>query len=175
MSTTTIRYIGTQDNWPEIAATGKQSVWRSGQTETRPDAEASALLGTGLFEPAGVSVARLVDTVAGFDLIDPDGAVLALTEAVEHGTSLTATGTGYTGAGYFAGINVTAYSGGPQTIVVRESTDNSGPILATFTVSAIGVYPFSPVGNLRVRFATGLHLTISGGTSRTVRALVEPA
>jgi hypothetical protein len=111
---------------------------------------------------------------AGY-LVSNDGAVYALTETAEHGTSLTATGTGYTGAGYFAGINVTAYSGGPQTIVVRESTDNSGPILATFTVSAIGVYPFSPVGHLRVRFATGLHLTISGGTSRTVRALVEPA
>jgi len=123
---------------------------------------------------ASLMTAAQVAALSDGNLLLADGSVFALSEAAEHGTSLTATGTGYTGAGYFAGINVSAYDGGPQTITVRESTDNTGPILATFTVSATGVHLFAASG-LRVKFATGLHLTISGGTSRTVRALVEPA
>lgn len=46
----TIKYTGTQDRWPELAYTGKQSVWSRGQTEERPDAEANALMATGLFK-----------------------------------------------------------------------------------------------------------------------------
>lgn len=45
-----IKYIGTQQRWPELAVTGKQSVWMPGQEEERSDAEANALLATGLFE-----------------------------------------------------------------------------------------------------------------------------
>lgn len=46
-----IRYIGTQIRWPELAVTGRQSVWFPGQIEDRPPAEEAALLGTGLFQP----------------------------------------------------------------------------------------------------------------------------
>lgn len=45
----TIKYTGSQRRWPELAATGRQSVWFPGQTEQRSDVEASQLLATGLF------------------------------------------------------------------------------------------------------------------------------
>lgn len=45
----TIKYIGTQRRWPELATTGKQSVWMPGQCEQRGDTEAAQLLATGLF------------------------------------------------------------------------------------------------------------------------------
>lgn len=55
----TIKYVGPQSRWPEIAVTGKQSVWMLGQQEERSDAEAKALLDTGLF--AGVRGSALED------------------------------------------------------------------------------------------------------------------
>lgn len=45
----TIKYTGTQTRWPELAVTGKQSVWNPGQIESRDDAEARLLLSTGVF------------------------------------------------------------------------------------------------------------------------------
>lgn len=59
----TIKYTGTQDRWPELAITGKQSVWRPGQQEERADAEADLLIATGLF--SGVSVKVTQDTATG--------------------------------------------------------------------------------------------------------------
>jgi len=47
----TIKYVGPQSRWPEIAVTGKQSVWMLGQQEERSDAEADLLLATQLFVP----------------------------------------------------------------------------------------------------------------------------
>lgn len=41
-----IKYIGTQQRWPELATTGKQSVWMPGQIEERDDVEAGKLLAT---------------------------------------------------------------------------------------------------------------------------------
>jgi hypothetical protein len=45
----TIKYTGTQVRWPELAYTGKQSVWQPGEQDERSDAEAALLLATGLF------------------------------------------------------------------------------------------------------------------------------
>ena len=45
-----VEFIGTQQRWPELAITGKQSVWMPGQAEERSDAEAAQLLATGLFK-----------------------------------------------------------------------------------------------------------------------------
>lgn len=45
-----IKYTGTQQRWPELATTGKQSVWMPGQIEERDDVEAGKLLATGLFK-----------------------------------------------------------------------------------------------------------------------------
>jgi len=52
---TLIKYIGQQLRWPELATTGKQSIWNPGQQEARPDAEALQLLGTGLFTTPGAT------------------------------------------------------------------------------------------------------------------------
>lgn len=54
----TIKYIGTQSRWPELAVTGKQSVWMPGQQEERSDAEAQALLATGLFGGVAAGLSR---------------------------------------------------------------------------------------------------------------------
>lgn len=45
----TIKYIGTQNRWPELAVTGKQSTWSPGWMDERSDSEAAQLLATGLF------------------------------------------------------------------------------------------------------------------------------
>jgi hypothetical protein len=45
----TIKYTGAQVRWPELAYTGKQSVWQPGEQDERSDAEAALLLATGLF------------------------------------------------------------------------------------------------------------------------------
>lgn len=68
MSEITIEYIGTQERWPELALTGKQSVWSPGQIESRPAAEAGALLATGLFSspPVPVVAVRSPDGGIGF-------------------------------------------------------------------------------------------------------------
>lgn len=51
----TIKYIGTQKRWPELAATGKQAFWMPGRQDERSDVEALQLLGTGLFEEVGAA------------------------------------------------------------------------------------------------------------------------
>lgn len=96
-----------------------------------------------------------------------------VSEVVGQTLEITATNQIYSGPGYFAGLNVTAYSGGPQTMVVRDSLDATGRILATFTVDKVALYPYAPPANSRVAFDIGLHVTITGGTSRSVAALVE--
>ena len=52
----TIKYIGTQQRWPELAITGKQSLWQPGQQEERSDAEAALLVATSLFDTVDVPV-----------------------------------------------------------------------------------------------------------------------
>jgi hypothetical protein len=113
-------------------------------------------------------------------VLDDLGAPLAQffpSELAQYGAQLTATGTAMSTPGEFVGLVVNAYSGGPQTIVVRDSVNNSGPIIATFVVSGVGFYPWggdwtTPGGGNRTRLAltAGAHFTITGGTSRTVRA-----
>lgn len=62
----TIKYTGSQSRWHELAVTGKQSVWMSGQQEERSDAEALQLLGTGLFaEVLSLSALPLQSLVSG--------------------------------------------------------------------------------------------------------------
>lgn len=51
-----VKYIGTQQRWPELAVTGKQSLWMPGQIETRDDVEGGKLLATGLFAADKVPV-----------------------------------------------------------------------------------------------------------------------
>ena len=112
-------------------------------------------------------------------LLDADGAVLGIASAGTPGTTLTATGTGYASPCEFWGIEVSAYSGGPQTIVVRNG-GAGGTIVATFTVSGVGFYSYSgdwttPGNgqNLSRAMSTDVHLTITGGTSRSVTPIIS--
>ena len=57
-----IKYVGTA-RWPELAITGRQSVWMPGQIESRAPSEAAALLATGLFSSPPVPV--LAETTPG--------------------------------------------------------------------------------------------------------------
>lgn len=94
--------------------------------------------------------------------------VFALAEQAPVQT-LTATGTALTGAGEYGGFRVRAIVGGPQTVTVYDATSATGTPIHTEVVSAVGFFPWA--GNrLRVLNA-GCHVTISGGTSRTLDVL----
>lgn len=149
-------------------------MWNNGQTVEASETYAKTLIGRGdAYDAAGA----LVDIGAAFNedqfLMAPDGSALMLAETVTQTAALTATGQAYDGPGYYAGLNVTAYSGGPQTVTVRDSLDASGTTLAVVSVTGTGTYPFAANGGMRIAFDVGLHLTISGGTSRTLTALIE--
>ena len=65
----TIKYIGTADNYSELAATGKQSVWQVGQHEYRSTSEAVALLATGMFSSiANTAVMADVNPATGLGI-----------------------------------------------------------------------------------------------------------
>lgn len=122
---------------------------------------------------------NLTQSGGEFSLETADG-VLAIANAGTPGTTLTATGTGYAAPCEFWGIEVSAYSGGPQTVVVRNG-GSGGSIVATFTVSGVGFYsysgPWNAPGNgqnLSRAMPTDVHLTITGGTSRSITPIVSP-
>lgn len=69
---TVIRYIGTQDRWPELAVTGRQSMWFRGQQEDRPDAETAQLMATGLFRVVPVTPEVSSGPDGGFAVVLPD-------------------------------------------------------------------------------------------------------
>lgn len=172
----TLRYIGTQNPWFESAVTGRPGKWTPGDSGDVADADVALLLATALFEVAGETVLPFSFDVSGAIIGGrrPDGSVAALRGsggAVAQTAAITGTALAYTGPGYFAGITVTAYSGGPQTVTVRDSLDASGAVLGVFTVSGTGIYELGT--GLRIAMDVGLHITISGGTSRTLSALIE--
>lgn len=94
-------------------------------------------------------------------------------ETATQTATLTASGAARSGPGYLAGLHVTAYSGGPQTVTAYDSDAASGDVLKEWTVTGVGWYPYSTAGNSRAPFDVGVYLSISGGTSRTVAALIE--
>lgn len=114
-------------------------------------------------------------------IANADGGVFSLSEVAPVQT-LTATATAQTGAGFFRGLSVRAAVGFPQTVTVYDATSATGTPIATFTVNALGSFfwdgnwttPGNGVGARRP-ITTGLHLVISGGTSRTIDAMVEPS
>nr|WP_297526958.1 glycoside hydrolase family 16 protein [uncultured Roseateles sp.] len=117
----TIKYTGTQDPWPELAVTGKQSSWRRGQQEERPDDEAALLLATGLFD--GVPIAVRQNSATGA-LQNSQGqlvvtAPITITGALVVGATLTASPAGgwqvtagqwYRGASAISGATALAYT-----------------------------------------------------------------
>jgi len=60
-----IKYIGTADNFSELAYTGKQSIWKDGQSEFRSDAEAAQLAASGMFEFEAVPLMGRPNPVTG--------------------------------------------------------------------------------------------------------------
>jgi len=96
----TVKYIGTQVRWPELATTGKQSAWMPGQQDQRSDAEAAQLLSTGLFSDVDAteltlaqiaSVAKLIYRRAG-NLTTGTGADLVFSGAGGAGAGKLNTG-----------------------------------------------------------------------------------
>lgn len=81
----TIKYTGTQDRWPELAYTGKQSVWIRGQTEERPDAEANALMATGLFKDMSLTAQEVSASVFFPPTDDYAGILIAANAALQAG------------------------------------------------------------------------------------------
>lgn len=69
----TVKYIGTTNRWPELAVTGKQSVWMPGQMDERPDSEAALLLATGLFADQDALNQTPAETAALAALVSRDG------------------------------------------------------------------------------------------------------
>lgn len=60
-----IKYTGTSDNYSELSVTGNQSVWKIGQQEERPAAEANSLLSTGLFSADYLPVTAFTNPLTG--------------------------------------------------------------------------------------------------------------
>lgn len=71
-----VKYIGTQRRWPELAATGKQSNWFPGQIEERGDTEVAQLLATGLFSDQSAVQLPDAKVVALSSLVSADGIAL---------------------------------------------------------------------------------------------------
>lgn len=85
-----VKYIGTQQRWPELAITGKQSLWMPGQIETRDDVEGGKLLATGLFAADQVPV-----------LATPSGSGLEIQDGSETRSFVTAEMSGGVPTGNF--------------------------------------------------------------------------
>jgi hypothetical protein len=126
------------------------------------------------------SVIARLNAVGGgaYALALPSGGVLALSE-VSPVETLTATGTAQTGAGFYRGVKVRAIDGGPQTITVYDATSATGTPIDTIVVNALGTWLWDRPSDVlpgvggRRPVTTGVHVVISGGTSRTVDVMVE--
>lgn len=89
----TLKYSGSQDRWSEVAITGKQSIWRIGQTEERSDQEATALLSTGLFADLGAQ-ARPYGSTGSANTIVLFGDSITYQNTIATATALNAQDTG---------------------------------------------------------------------------------
>lgn len=171
-----IRYIGTETNWEELPYTGRRCRWQPGWADECPDDIVAQLLATGLF--AEVVDANVVATsVTRALVVKPkeasaySGNVLALSEVHAYET-LTASGLAFTGPCEFSGVIVSAISGTPQTIEVYDNTSATGTPVVTLSATALETkHALGSPG--AIQFATGCYVAITGGTSRTLRVLVQ--
>jgi len=149
----TIKYIGAEDNWAELAVTGKQSRWRRGQQEERPDGEAALLIATGFF--SGVQLQASVDSVTGV-IRSQSGQVISsapvtIAGGLTIGSTLTASASG--------GWKVT---GGQW---LRDGSAISGATALTYQLQAADLQKeisFEPTG-LPLRVVAGVATSGSGG------------
>lgn len=111
----TIKYIGTQTRWPELAVTGKQNTWSPGWGDERSDSEAAALLATGLFfdvDSASIDEQKAMavsDLVLGGGIRGKKVRSLKGPEAFDlMAISGLPAGASFSGAGTYAGANILA-------------------------------------------------------------------
>lgn len=101
-----------------------------------------------------------------------NGGVIALSE-VAPVVTLTATGLAFTGACEYAGLNIRAVTG-TVNIVVYDATSATGTPIHTENNVTLGGKPWMGAGTTARRAnTTGLYLSISGGGTVTVDALVN--
>ena len=163
----TIKYTGTQRRWPELAITGRQSIWFPGQMDERSDTEAAQLLATGLFIDQSArqltedEIARIDGVVSAYGNGTLGGSVLTI--AAPDGTSvgdvLTATPS--------AGWTVASYQW------TRDGVDISGQTSSTYTLTLadegalIGCRAGSPVYTALIEIPAGAYpvgyLSLDGG------------
>ena len=114
---TTIKYIGTADNYAELAITGKQSVWQVGQQEERTDAEAALLLSTGMFSTPSKPVTATTNLTGGIDFViggKSAGAKLGAAQVTYDTSGRVATHDGWT-LSYDSSGRVSSQTNGTQT------------------------------------------------------------
>lgn len=127
---TTIKYIGSNARYYEIAVTGKQGVWLPGQTEQRSDAEAAALLATGMF--SGVLQSVLEDS-SNDQLIGADGKLASVSGAWNSQASFAVLGDSLSGYNFGAlSITSAVRSGGVVTVVSTAHNVVTGGTIALY-------------------------------------------
>ena len=119
----TVEYIGNVHRWPELAVTGRQSVWIPGQAEQRSDAEAAQLLATGLF--SDIDATQL-----------PEQKVAAISALVSRaGIVASDTGSAWTGAPSLLSFSAVLDSG-TTTAVLLEVRNAAGTVATAATITA---------------------------------------
>jgi len=159
-----IKYIGTADNFSELAYTGKQSIWKDGQSEFRSDAEAAQLAASGMFEFEAVPlmgrpnpVTGKLETTVGGEVVElGGGTVVSITGSGALGSVLTAT--------LASGWTATSHQW------LRDGVAISGATAATYTVQSADVAAFGATPKVISCTATGLAnkatgLTINASTA----------
>jgi hypothetical protein len=113
-------------------------------------------------------------------VLTAEGGIMALSE-VSPVQVATATGTAFTGAGNYRGVKVRAIVGGPQTITIYDALSATGTPIDVIVVNSLGTWLWDRPSDLlpgvggRRPITTGIHVVISGGTSRTIDVMVEAA
>lgn len=121
--------------------------------------------------PTGPEIGVVQQDAAG-NVVGYDGRTMALSE-VAPVVTLTATGTAFTGASEYAGLNVRAVTG-TVNIVVYDNTSATGTPIHTENNVTLGGKPWMGTGtNHRRLNTTGCHVVISGGGTVTVDVLVS--
>jgi hypothetical protein len=140
--TITLKYIGTQDRWPELPVTGKPSNWLLGQVDSRADSEASALLSTGLFE--NLSDDQITSDQASSILSGPR--VACQLGYIARGTN-------------FAYTNPNAAGATPTVVLPRTNTSySSSDVVLPARVGDLIEFMFS--GRINVDATNGLTLSV---------------
>lgn len=160
----TIKYSGSQVRWPELAYTGKQSVWRPGQQELRSDSEAALLLATGQFTDVDATVLDEAERVALSALASEAGTVDAYNTDVWQ--EITATGLAIPLPVTVKAIKL--IGGTTPTLALRDALVDTYTAASASTDlafdSSVTPIPLGYEFPLNKLFRLGVHATV-GGTS----------